>query len=86
MGKLSLALARIVERITITPLYGTSLDFEQVDQAIAFLTNPIISTVKTKDQPTKIEVGVRFSDGTRNDGSFLDAVKALEFIRYATSS
>jgi hypothetical protein len=86
MGKLSRALARIVERITITPLYGTSLDFEQVDQAIAFLTNPIISTVKTKDQPTKIEVGVRFSDGTRIDGSFLDAVKALEFIRYATSS
>jgi hypothetical protein len=86
MDKLSRALARSVECITITPLYGTSLDFQQVDQAIAFLSKPIISTLKTKEQPKKIEVGVRFSDGTRIDGSFLDAVKALEFIRYATSS
>lgn len=86
MDRLARTLARIVERITITPLYGASHDFCQVEQAIEFLRTPIASSVNANAQPAKIEVGVRFSDGTRIDGSFLDAAKALEFIRYATNS
>lgn len=84
MAKLAETLARVVERIIILPLYGAASDFSEVEQAIAFLEAPIDANSIAQKQLAKIEVGIRFSDGTRIDGSFMDATRALDFVRYTT--
>ncbi len=86
MARLTHTLSRIVERITVLPLYGNSRDFDHVSQAIKFLEKPFSPLPGTTNTPSKIEIGIRFSDGTRIDGSFPNPALALDFIRYATKS
>jgi hypothetical protein len=87
IARLADTLARVVERITILPLYGTTAHaFARIDQAISFLEQPIQSPSTPLIRPTKIEVNIRFSDGTHIEASFLDAARALDFIRYATKT
>ncbi len=86
MQRLATTLSRAVESISVLPLYGTSFDFTAPAQAVEFLrkapaTKPVPAAV-----PTKIEVIIRFSDGTRIDGSFIEAERAIDFILYATKA
>lgn len=86
MSELAATLARVVECIAILPLYGSVREFQHVAQAIAFLEAPIADTPASHIRPTKIEVVIRFTNGSRIDGSFVDATHALDFIRYTAKS
>jgi len=84
MHRLSVSLDRVVELITITPLYGQAQEFTVPDAAIVFLNNdekPPASASLVR--PLKIEVRLQFSDGTRIEGSFPDPARAIDFIHYA---
>jgi len=86
MERLSVALDRVVELITITPLYGQAQEFTVPSAAIVFLNDAKPPHATNLARPLKIEVRLQFSDGTRIEGSFPEPARAIDFIHYAINS
>lgn len=81
--ELSETLERLVERVSITPLFGDGQTMTTIADAIAF--------VETHDQKAasrtfqKYEVSVKFSNGDVIEGRFAKKAKAVEFLTYVSS-
>jgi hypothetical protein len=76
-------LDRLVEQITITPLFGEHFAFASPDEAVAFLRGFDRSAAAGGFQ--KHEVTVRFSNGDEVRGSFGDEENAVRFLGYVTA-
>lgn len=71
---------RKVERVIITPLYGTSREFESIDAALLY-----VETHGGEDRDSefqKYEVSVRFVDGDSVRGSFRRKARVRQFLRF----
>lgn len=82
-SKLRRKLDRIISRVTILPLFGTSLEFENVREAASFIAN--FDAAKPTSEFQKYEVIVRFSNGDKVDGLFSEQKDALKFLEYISS-
>ncbi len=75
-------LDRMIEKIIIVPLYGTSTEFLSLADAIDFLES---QTSIRENQPFyKYELLVAFSNGDRVEGSFREAEKARDFLQFVS--
>lgn len=80
MASLGQRLDRMVERVVIIPLYGTSNEFATIDDAIKFLDQHRID--EGCGDFRKYEVLITFSNGDRVEGSFKDKAKVREFLQF----
>lgn len=82
IGELKKALSRYIEKILITPLFGSSAEFPNVTDAIAYLGKDIKSPQKLS--MFKIDVLVCFSNGDKIDASFKRPSDARNFLDYVS--
>ena len=77
---LRIKLDRIVERIVVTPLFGDSMTFDTVKEAVKYIGDfkPSNGTGKFR----KYEIAVAYSNGDQMQGAFTDKDRALEFLNY----
>lgn len=73
-----LTFGRIVERIRILPLFGSSVDFRLVNEAQTYLEDS--NRFEVSDTLTRIEIEVTYSNGDSIVGKFNDAVAATSFL------
>lgn len=78
MAALGRRLDRMIQKVIVVPLYGTSDEFATIGDAIRFL-----DLYRASDSPGclhKYEVLITFSNGDRVEGSFRDKQKVREFL------
>ncbi len=80
MGALGDRLDRMIQKVIVIPLYGTSNEFATIDDAIKFLDLYRIS--ESSGGFRKYEVLITFSNGDRVEGSFRDKVKVRGFLQF----
>jgi hypothetical protein len=79
MSALRRAVTRQIELVRVIPLHGTTFEWKEVEEAIAFIESydedggpkPIV----------KYEVEIRYNNGDRIDGQFADKEGAIQFLR-----
>jgi len=76
-------LDRLVERVVVLPLFGTSLVFSTLDDAVKFIEEFDSDASSTDFQ--KYEAIVTFTNGDKIDGIFADKGDALKFLEYVSS-
>lgn len=72
------AFGRLIERIIILPLFGNSVEFSGLADAMGFLEAGLQS--RRADELAKVEVDVLYSNGDVVRGQFANAVGAKEFL------
>jgi len=85
MNKLSATLARHIETILITPLHGTSHEFQSPPDALAFLSKSIRPAANAGLPLHKIDICVRYSNGDIINATFQQREKASDFIKHITT-
>ncbi len=80
MAALGDRLDRMIQKVIVIPLYGTSNEFATIDDAMKFLDLYRIS--EDFGAFRKYEVLVTFSNGDRAEGSFRDKEKVREFLQF----
>jgi uncharacterized protein YqgV (UPF0045/DUF77 family) len=79
MTALEKVVSRQIERITVLPLHGTSIELGTVDEAIKFIET---YKEKTGEQPiVKYEIRVRYNNDDSIAGTFRDKADAVAFLR-----
>lgn len=73
-------LDRMVEKIVVIPLYGSSTEFTTIMDAIQFLDQHRIN--EDHGDFRRYEVLIEFSNGDRVEGSFKDKVKVRGFLEF----
>jgi hypothetical protein len=73
-------LDRMVEKIVVIPLYGSSTEFTTIMDAIKFLDQHRIN--EDHGDFRRYEVIIEFSNGDRVEGSFKDKVKVRGFLEF----
>lgn len=73
-----LTFGRVVERIRILPLFGSSVDFRLIDEAQTYLEDS--NRFEVSDTLTRIEIEVTYSNGDSIVGKFNHAVAATSFL------
>ncbi len=80
MEALELAITRQVDRVVVLPLHGTSFTWETVDAALSFIAN--YDEPDSANKPlAKYEIQIQFNNGDSIKGEFLDAERAIAFLR-----
>ena len=79
-SSLKIALSKMVDSITVIPLYGMNAEFHNIDIAIAFITG--YSSDVSACEFRKFEIIVRYTNGDTIDASFADKEKAVSFLAY----
>ncbi len=74
---------RLIERVTIIPLFGTSSQFANLGEAEIFLKN--FDKLEAIGTFQKYEIGIRYSNGDDIRGIFSSKEAALDFLTRATS-
>ncbi len=80
MAALGCRLDRMIQKVIIIPLYGTSNEFVTIDDAIKYLD--LYQTSESCGVFRRYEVSVTFSNGDRVEGSFKEKLKAREFLQF----
>ena len=70
-----------IHSIKILPLYGMAGMFEDFDQAVSFVKEQPATGMNSKIPLVRMEVTVRYKDGTYIEGGFPNKVRALEFLK-----
>jgi hypothetical protein len=73
-------LSKLIDSIILIPLYGSNTEFQDIDIAIAYLTN--FSPSATPQDFKKFEIIVRYSNGDTINASFSEKEKAIAFLEY----
>jgi hypothetical protein len=76
-------LDRIVERITVLPLFGTPLTFGSAAEAVEFIRG--FDRAAGAGEFRKFEVSIVFSNGDEVRGIFAEEDEAVRFLGYVTS-
>jgi len=71
---------RMVEKIIVIPLYGSSNEFATIDDALRFLEGH--SVYEGCGDFRKYEVFISFTNGDRVEGSFKDKTKVRNFLQF----
>ena len=70
-----------IHAVRVLPLYGTAQMFESLQEAVIFIKKqPETGRCATKPL-VRIEVTVRYKDGTYIEGGFPNSIRALEFLK-----
>jgi len=69
-----------IHSIKVLPLYGTAEMFETFEDAVVFIKKQPEAGMQGKPL-VRMEVMVRYTDGTYLEGGFPHKVRALEFLR-----
>ncbi len=81
--KLREKLDRIVDRVVILPLFGSSFEFSSVDYAANFLRE--FDAKLPTGEFQKYEVIIKFSNGDKVDGLFSQKNQVLNFLEYVSA-
>ena len=77
--KLKRAVTRRIKSVRILPLHGSAVEWNSVEEAIAFIEK---YNEQSEPQPVvKYEVQVLYSNGDRIEGQFADKRDAIKFLR-----
>ncbi|MGH2517400.1 MAG: hypothetical protein ACRDHP_17260, partial [Ktedonobacterales bacterium] len=79
MAALERTASRQIEIVRVLPLYGTSIEFTAIANAVAFVEG--FSTEQTPHPFTKHEIMVRFTNGNSILATFFDNISAIQFLR-----
>jgi hypothetical protein len=74
------AINRKIALISITPLYGESIQFQTLSKALTFLKSPQSSIISRNF--IRYEIGIRFSNGDRIIGQFEKNIDAIRFLSF----
>lgn len=80
MGSLRHRLDRMIEKVIVVPLYGIQYEFSTIEGAIKFLNQH--QTHKHCSKFRKYEVLIKFTNGDRVEGSFMDKTNVKEFLEF----
>jgi hypothetical protein len=83
LAELKARLERLIERVTITPLFGTSNQFIDLGEAEIFLKD--FNKMEAVGSFQKYEIGIKYSNGDDIRGMFSSKEAALDFINRATA-
>jgi hypothetical protein len=75
---LTVAVSRRIERIVVLPLHGASEELANLDEAIAFVKGYENSSRSLSFQ--RYEIQIRYSNGDRIEGRFVDKQGAIQFL------
>ena len=75
------ALARTIQKVIVSPLFGSSSEFFNIDDAVLFLGGQFDFSAEIGFK--KVEIIVVYSNGDRIEGSFTTAEKGVKFLEYA---
>jgi hypothetical protein len=79
MKALRQAVTRQIALVRVIPLHGTTFEWKEVEAAIAFIER---YDEDSNSKPiVKYEVEIRYNNGDRIDGQFVDKEGAIQFLR-----
>ncbi len=70
-----------IDAIRVLPVYGTAVMFETLIEALDFIKQQPESGRNTTEPLVRIEVQVRYNDGSRIEGQFPNKFRAIEFLK-----
>ncbi|WP_309396992.1 hypothetical protein [Cerasicoccus maritimus] len=79
--RLRSVLTRSIQKIIISPLFGSSSEFSDIEQAVSFLGGRF--DIPARSEFRKIEIIVVYTNGDKIEGSFATAEKGVKFLEYA---
>lgn len=79
--KLRSVLTRSIQKIIVCPLFGSSSEFSEIEEAVTFLGGEF--DVPTGSEFRKIEIIVVYTNGDKIEGSFTTPEKGVKFLEYA---
>jgi hypothetical protein len=76
---LELFLNRQISSISVLPLHGNEISFVAINEAVDFINSydQLINSLPL----VKYEVVIRYNNGSRINGQFVDKISAIEFLR-----
>ena len=74
----------IIEAIRVLPLYGAAVMFAELTEALDFIKQQPDDGRKATQPIVRIEVQVRYNDGSRIEGQFPNKFRAIEFLKNKT--
>ncbi len=70
-----------IDAIRVLPVYGTAVMFETLMEALDFIKQQPEGGRKATEPLVRIEVQVRYNDGSRIEGQFPNKFRAIEFLK-----
>ncbi len=70
-----------IDAIRVLPVYGTAVMFETLMEALDFIKQQPEGGRKATEPLVRIEVQVRYNDGSRIEGQFPNKLRAIEFLK-----
>ncbi len=70
-----------IDAIRVLPLFGTAVMFENPTEALDFIKQQPESGRNTTEPLVRMEVQVRYNDGSRIEGQFPNKFRAIEFLK-----
>ena len=70
-----------IDAIRVLPLFGTAIMFETLIEALDFIKQQPEDGRNATKPLIRIEVQVRYNDGSRIEGQFPNKFRAIEFLK-----
>ncbi len=70
-----------IDAIRVLPVYGTAVMFETLMEALDFIKQQPEDGRNATTPLVRIEVQVRYNDGSRIEGQFPNKFRAIEFLK-----
>ena len=70
-----------IEAIRVLPLYGTAVMFSELTEALDFIKQQPEDGRRATKPLVRLEVQVRYNDGSRIEGQFPNKHRAIEFLK-----
>ncbi len=70
-----------IDAIRVLPLFGTAVMFDKLTEALDFIKQQPEDGRNATGPLVRIEVQVRYSDGSRIEGQFPNKFRAIEFLK-----
>ncbi len=70
-----------IDSIRVLPLFGTAVMFGKLTEALDFIKQQPEDGRNATGPLVRIEVQVRYSDGSRIEGQFPNKFRAIEFLK-----
>ncbi len=70
-----------IDAIRVLPVYGTAVMFETLMEALDFIKQQPEDGRNATEPLVRIEVQVRYNDGSRIEGQFPNKFRAIEFLK-----
>ena len=70
-----------IDAIRVLPLFGTAIMFETLIEALDFIKQQPEDGRNATTPLVRIEVQVRYNDGSRIEGQFPNKFRAVEFLK-----